>query len=278
MGIERTVQNIQPDFIRDLYKNNFAPLNSAMVVVGNIDKDSLQKELESVLGKWDNTPRIDNTPVNVNKTHRKVFIVNKPDAVQTEIRTGHLSSKRSEKDFFQKQIINLILGGQFSSRLNLNLREKHGYTYGVHSSFNYFKESGYFAISTSVDVNNTVNALKQIYLEIEKIREGITNEELSFAQSSLTKKYPSNFETYTQIAANISTKVINSLPDDYFGTYIKKINSLSLNDVNRIANDSIFQDELISVLVGDSKTIFSQLSEKEFGEIIIFQFEDVFQK
>ncbi len=278
MGIERTVQNIQPDFIRDLYKNNFATLNSAMVVVGNIDKDSLQKELESVLGKWDNTPRIDNTPVNVNRAQRKVFIINKPDAVQTEIRTGHLSSKRSEKDFFQKQAINLILGGQFSSRLNLNLREKHGYTYGVHSHFSYFKEAGYFAISTSVDLSNTANALHEIYLEIEKIRECITNEELSFAQSSLTKKYPSNFETYTQIAANMSTKVINSLPDDYFETYIKKISSLTLNDVNRIANDSIFPDELISVLVGDSKTIFSQLSEKEFGEIAILEFEDVFQK
>ena len=278
MGIERTVQNIQPDFIRNLYKNNFAPLNSAMVVVGNIDKDLLQKELESVLGKWDNTPRIANAPVHVNRTQRKVFIINKPDAVQTEIRTGHLSSKRSEKDFFQKQIINLSLGGQFSSRLNLNLREKHGYTYGVHSSFNYFKEAGYFAVSTSVDVINTVNALSQIYLEIEKIQEGITNEELSFTKSSLTKKYPSNFETYRQIAANISTKVINDLPDDYFETYINKISSLNLNDVNRIANDSIFPDELISVLVGDSKIILSQLSEKEFGEITNLEFEDVFQK
>ena len=96
-----------------------------MVVVGNIDKDLLQKELESVLGKWDQ--QTENRIVHcyhINKTKRKVFIINKPGAVQTEIRTGHLSSKRNEKDFFQKQIINMILGGQFSSRLNLNLQRK----------------------------------------------------------------------------------------------------------------------------------------------------------
>jgi zinc protease len=276
MGIERTVQNIQPDFIRELYKNNFAPLNSAMVVVGNIDKDFLQKELESALGKWDHKPKINSSVTDFNRTKRKVFIINKPGAVQTEIRTGHLSSKRNEKDFFQKQIINMILGGQFSSRLNLNLREKHGYTYGVHSSFNYFKEAGYFAVSTSVDVSNTANALSQIYLEIEKIREGISNKELNFTKSSLTKKYPSNFETYRQIAANISSKVIHNLPDDYFETYVNKINSLSLDDVNKIANNSIYPDELITVLVGDSKSIFSQLSEKEFGEITTLEFEEVF--
>jgi zinc protease len=278
MGIERTVQNIQPDFIRNLYKNNFAPLNSTMVVVGNINKDLLQKELELVLGKWDRKPKTNSSVTDFNRTKRKVIIINKPGAVQTEIRTGHSSSKRNEKDFFQKQIVNMILGGQFSSRLNLNLREKNGYTYGVHSRFSYFKEAGYFAVSTSVDVSNTANALSQIYLEIEKIREGISNKELNFTKSSLTKKYPSNFETYRQIAANISSKVIHNLPDDYFETYINKINSLSLDDVNKIANNSIYPDELITVLVGDSKSIFSQLSENEFGDIMTLEFEDVFAK
>jgi zinc protease len=172
----------------------------------------------------------------------------------------------------------MILGGQFSSKLNLNLREKNGYTYGVHSRFSYFKEAGYFAVSTSVDLNNTANALNEIYKEIEKIRNGISNDELSFTKSSLTKKYPSNFETYRQIAANISSKVIHNLPNDYFETYINKINSLSLDDVNKIAYNSIYPDELITVLVGDSKSIFSQLSENDFGEITTLEFEEVFQK
>ena len=170
----------------------------------------------------------------------------------------------------------MILGGQFSSRLNLNLREKNGYTYGVNSRFNYLKEAGYFAVSASVDLKNTVNALREIYSEVDKIREGITQNEMTFAQFSLTKKYPSNFETFRQIAANISAKVIHNLSDDYFEKYVGKVNSLKLNDVNSIAASSIHSDQLISVLVGDAKKISSQINEKEFGEATILGFDDVF--
>jgi len=276
LGTEQTVQNIQNDSIKNMYEKKFAPLNSSMVVVGNINQDLFQKELEQVFGEWNGTSLTEDQHINHLKSFKILYIINKPDAVQTEIRTGHLSSNRDDTDFFQKQIINLILGGQFSSRLNLNLREKNGYTYGVNSRFNYLKEAGYFAVSTSVDLKNTVNALREIYSEVDKIREGITQNEMTFAQSSLTKKYPSNFETFRQIAANISAKVIHNLSDDYFEKYVGKVNSLKLNDVNSIAASSIHSDQLISVLVGDAKKISSQINEKEFGEATILGFDDVF--
>jgi zinc protease len=163
LGIEPTIQNIQIEFIRNIYQKMFVPGNSLVVVVGNVDLSSLHSELNSVFSNWNAITTIEEPLINLKKSQRKVFIINKKDAVQTEIRTGHLSSKRSEKDYFQKQIMNLVLGGQFSSRLNLNLREKNGYTYGIHSSFNYFKEAGSFEVSTSVDVENTINALREIY-------------------------------------------------------------------------------------------------------------------
>ena len=187
LGIESDIPNIQLQLIRDYYQHKFTPLNSTMIVVGNIDWKSLHKALQEVFSSWDIVSPVNQSEINLKKLQRKTFIVNKPDSVQTEIRTGHLSSKRSEKDFLQKQLINLVLGGQFSSRLNLNLREKHGYTYGVHSRFNYFKEAGYFAVSTSVDIENTANALREIFSEINGIKEGITEEELRFTKSSLTK-------------------------------------------------------------------------------------------
>lgn len=278
LGIETTVQNIQIESIRDLYQKKFSPFNSYVVVVGNIDLKSLQTELNDVFGKWNGKTTIEEPLVNLKKSQRKFFIINKKDAVQTEIRTGHLSSKRSEKDFFQKQILNLVLGGQFSSRLNLNLREKNGYTYGVHSRFNYFKEAGYFAVSTSVDVENTTNALREIYSEINKIKEGIIEDELLFSKSSLTKRFPANFETYRQIASNISSQIINNLPDDYFETYIERVNSVSLDDVNKTTTDSIHPAELITVLVGDSNKILGQINKDEFGETVVLDFEDVFKK
>ena len=275
-GIERTVQNIQLNSVKYSYSNLFTPLNSTLVTVGNLDEEFFQGELEIVFGKWNHTSLINNRTINLNKTTRKIYLINKPDSFQTEIRTGHLSSKRSEDDFFQKQIVNLILGGQFSSRLNSNLREKNGFTYGIHSQFNYLEEAGYFAVSTSVDAANTSAALREIYSEIYKIKSGVTQEELDFAKSSLTKKYPSNFETFRQIASAISTKVIHNLPDNYFETYIEKVSSLQLNNINSIANKSICPDEIISVLVGDSTKILSQLDKNEFGEIEVLSFDEIF--
>lgn len=278
LGIEPTIQEIQIESIRDLYQKKYSPTNSSVVVVGNIDWKSLEANLNDVFGNWHGKTTIEEPLHNPEVSPGKIFIINKKDAVQTEIRTGHLSTKRNEKDFFQKQIMNLALGGQFSSRLNLNLREKNGYTYGVHSRFNYFKEAGYFAVSTSVDVENTTNALREIYSEMNKIKEGITEEELAFAKSSLTKRFPANFETYRQIASNISSKIIHNLPDDYFETYINKVNSVSLDEVNKIAIDSIHPGELITVLVGDSKKILGQITGDEFGDTVILAFEDVFKK
>jgi len=278
MGIENTLQNIQIESIKGLYQKKFSPFNSSVVVVGDIDLKSLQAELKDTFGNWDLKSTIEEPLLNLTKPQRKIFVLNKKDALQTEIRTGHLSSKRTEKDFFQKQIMNLALGGQFSSRLNLNLREKNGYTYGIHSRFNYLKEAGYFAVSTSVDVENTTNALREIYNEINKIKNGITEDELAFSKSSLTKRFPANFETYRQIASNISSKIINNLPDNYFETYIDRVNSVSLDDINKITIDSIHPEQLITVLVGDSNKILGQINGDEFGDIVVLNFEDVFKK
>lgn len=276
LGIENDIENILPQNVRDYYKQRFTPKNSSLIVVGNIDSNSLNKILQDEFASWENVSTLNQPQLNLRKLQRNVLIVNKPDSVQTEIRSGHLSSKRSESDFFQKQIINLVLGGQFSSRLNLNLREKHGYTYGINSSFSYLKEAGYFAVSTSVGIDNTASALKEIFSEIKKIKEGLTADEISFAKSSQTRRFPSNFETYRQISGNISNSIIHNLSDDYFDKYVQKVNSVNLEDVNKIAADSIIPEELITVLVGDSKKLQKQMNEQEFGEIIVLEFDDVF--
>ena len=276
IGTENTVQNIQLHSIKNSYNNFFTPSNSAIIIVGDIDENLLKNELEENFSTWNNSSIYKAPPEVVNRSTKKVYIIDKPGSVQTEIRIGHVSSTRSEKDFFQKQIINLVFGGQFSSRLNLNLREKNGYTYGVHSQFNYLKEAGYFAISTSVDLANTVPALLEIYNEINHIKMGITADELTFAKSSLTKKFPSIFETYRQIAAAISTKVIHDLPDNYFETYVEKVSSLKFDDVNSIAENSISPESIVSVLVGDSKKILSQMVGTEFGEISTLNFDEIF--
>jgi zinc protease len=277
LGIDNTVSKINIEAIRDSYFNNFIPLNSKLVVVGDINLNNLLSQINSALTGWISKSIMNEQVFEVKNSSRTLFIIDKADSVQTEIRVGHLTSKRNPDDFFHKQIFNLVLGGQFSSRLNLNLREKNGYTYGIHSRFNYWKDAGYFGISTSVDTDLTHSALKEIFYEVVKINEGIKADELEFAKSSMIKRFPSNFETYRQVSGNIISKILHNLPDDYFESYVDKVNSVTLEEVNQIGQKSIRSDELVTVLVGDSQKIVGQIKSDEFGEIKIVEYEKIFE-
>jgi len=202
-----------------------------------------------------------------NQDKKSVYIVIKNESVQTEIRVGHHSTGKKSKDFFSKHLLNTILGGQFTSRINLNLREKHGYTYGASSSFNYYKDDAYFGVSTSVGIENTTKALNEIFYELNNIRNQVTEEELSFAKSSIIREFPLNFETYRQVASHIIGRVIYDLPDDYFDTYVENINAVTINEVNKAATENIFPDSAMTVLVGDKDKLLKQLKDDNFGEI-----------
>jgi zinc protease len=168
-------------------------------------------------------------------------------------------------------MLNTILGGQFTSRINLNLREKHGYTYGAGSNFNYFKNNAYFAVSTSVGIENTANALSEIFKEVEGLSDGITDKELEFAKSSIIRKFPLNFETYGQIASNFIGKVIYDLPEDYFDSYFDNINSVTIEDVNNAAANNISPKQATTVLVGDKSKIVSQLDDLHLGDVVVVE-------
>lgn len=277
LGVDKTVNEINIEAVRNSYFNNFIPLNSKLVVVGNIDSNSLQSQIISAVTEWISKSTMNEQVFEFKNSSSRLFIIDKADSVQTEIRMGHLTTKRNPDDYFQKQIFNLVFGGQFSSRLNLNLREKNGYTYGIHSRFNYWKDAGYFGISTSVDTDLTHSALKEIFYEVGKITEGITTDELEFAKSSMIKRFPSNFETYRQVSGNIISKIMHNLPEDYFESYVDRVNSVTLEEVNKIAQKSIRSDELLTVLVGDSNKILNQLKGDEFSEIKVVEYEKIFE-
>ena len=188
-----------------------------------------------------------------------IFLIHKEDSVQSEIRIGHISKKRDEHDYFPRTLLNNILGGQFSSRINLNLREDKGYTYGAFSRFNYFKECAFFYTSTSVGIESTGNAVKEIIKELNLIREGVKENELEFAQLSTIGKYPASFETNQQIAHNLTTKYLYDLPNDYFQTYLERIRDVSREQVNKSAKDHIHTDKLVILVVGDKEKLIPQL-------------------
>ncbi|MCX6149630.1 MAG: pitrilysin family protein [Ignavibacteriales bacterium] len=267
-GFNDTVEKIENDDLKKFYQAFIIPNNSTLVVVGNIEKFELQKELHEYLNGWRTSPLTSFKIIPSVKTATKIYFVHKDAAAQSEIRIGQISSPRKSEDYFSKQIMNMILGGQFTSRININLREKKGYTYGAHSSFNYNKDAAHFSVSTSVNNQNTSDAVKEILKELKGIKEQISLVELELAKASIIRKYPSLFETYGHVARNLTNKVIHSLPDDYFNTYIENITKVSLEEAILSANENIFENELVIVIVGDKNILQNQLKDLNLGEII----------
>ena len=261
VGYEDDIKDITIDEIKSFYKHYFVPNNSTLIAVGDITKEELTEKLNKYLNKWE--PKI--LEVDTYKSKVKeitgIYIIHKDDSVQSEIRIGHLSAKRDKRDIFQRTLLNNILGGQFSSRINLNLREEKGYTYGAFSRFNYFKDNAIFYASTSVGIENTGKAVFEIIKELNFIKEGVTEKELDFAKSSAIRKFPSNFETNRQVAYNLTTKYLYKLPDDYFDTYMDKIREVSIEGVNKSAIDHIHPDKLTILIVGDKNKLIPQLKE-----------------
>ena len=270
LGYEKNIDKIVNDDINLNYRNFVLPNNSFVIATGDIDKNELVETFNKNLSGWDSNNFKNYLQIEDKNDIQKVYIVGKEDSVQTEIRIGQHSSGRNSKDYFAKHLMNTTLGGQFTSRINLNLREKHGYTYGAGSNFNYYKENAYFSVYTSVGIEDTNNALIEIFRELHNIRKGVSEEELNFAKSSIVRKFPSNFETYKQITSNIAGKIIFNLADDYFRNYIENINSITLEDVNKAAVENIFPDRMTTILVGDKIKLLEQLKSSEFGEVEVY--------
>lgn len=269
-GYEKTVSNISNDDVKNFYAQYFTPDRSYLVVVGDTNKDELEDKLNRHFIDW--KPGKNNittsTDTSITSNQPGFYYVDKKDAVQSEIRVGHLSQRRDLLDYFPKLILNTILGGQFSSRLNLNLREKHGYTYGASSMFSYYKENAHFFVSTSVGIENTSNALDEIIKELNEIKNGITTVELDFAKSSIIRKFPLQFETYTQIASNLIGMIKYSLPVDYFNKYLDNVKNVSKEDINGITKKNIFPDKLLITVVGDKEKLLKQAGDFNLSKIV----------
>lgn len=267
IGDSESIKSIKNDEVKNFFNQYFVPANSDLIVVGSISR----KELETKLNRYLNSVTKQNIDRNGSSAFvnnkSKIFFIHKDDAAQSEIRVGHLTNKRTDPDYYAKTILNSILGGQFSSRLNLNLREDKGFTYGVSSGFYYNEPSGYFQIATSVQSENTGQALEEINKEIVGIKDNVSDKEIDFVKSYLIKRFPAMFETYSQIANNLTSLIHHSLDLDYFNNYIKNIESCSKVEIENAAKQRIVTDDLIYLIVGNEEVVLPQL-ENLSGSII----------
>ncbi len=259
IGYENSVRDISNGDIKNFYKNNITSTNAKLIVVGNLTENEVIDRFNKYLGEWKFSTRSNMVFEMPKRNSTKIYFVHKENSAQSEIRVGHISKKRNAEDYIPTRIMNTILGGQFSSRINLNLREQKGFTYGAGSSFQYYKEVGFFEVSTAVNIENTGAAIIEIIKELTGIRKNILPEEIDLAKSYLIKQFPSRFETYSQVAKNIEQLLVYDLSTGELKDYIQKIEAATQNEICSSALENIFPDELVVVAVGDRTKISGQL-------------------
>jgi zinc protease len=256
-----SIKNITNKDVSEFYKNNYSPNGASLIVVGDISRNELEIVLNESISNWKNNNTTNYAEYKLDQSKRQLILIDKAEAAQSEIRVGHISEARNSNNFYARTIMNSILGGQFSSRINLNLRENKGYTYGANSNYHYNRLGSSFAVSTSVKSENTSASLREILFELENIKISITSEEINFSKSYLIRRYPSLFETYSQIASNISLLPIFELKKDYFSNYINNISIVTSSEIEDCAKESIQLENLVIVVVGNQKVLGDQLNK-----------------
>jgi predicted Zn-dependent peptidase len=264
--------------LRAQYTAAFRPNNSALLVVGDIAPDKAMALLETGFGGW--RSQASATPVKQPAVEppakREIFIVDKPGAPQTQIRIGSIGVPRSTVDYFPLQVMNTILGGSFSSRLNMNLREKNGYTYGASSGFDMRAEAGPFAAAAGVQTDKTSEALKEFFNELNGILQAVPADELARAKNYVSLRFPSGFEATGDISRRLEEVLIYHLADDYFSKYVQNIEAVTAADVQRVARKYIQPGRFVVVVVGDRKVIEPGIKALNLGEIKTLGIDDVF--
>jgi zinc protease len=279
MGTAETIKTFTADDLRAFYTSAFRPDRATLLAVGDITANQVMPLFEKHFGAWKPTGAATSEKLaltDARRPPRQVYLVDKPGAPQSQIRIGWVGVPRSTPDYFPIQVMNSILGGSFSSRLNMNLREKHGYTYGATSNFDMRASAGPFAAAAGVQTDKTSESLKEFFNELEAIKKPVPAGELSRAKNYVALRYPSGFETTGDISRQLENALIFHLPDDYFSTYVQRIQAVTAADVQRVARKYITPLRFAVVVVGDVKVIEPGIRGLKLGPITVMSVDDVF--
>jgi len=273
-GDEATVGLLTPDVLRGVHRAVLAPDQAAFVVGGDLTGLDVPQIVETALGAFarqaSSTADAGTQPPKVGSAvaHPTVRFYHRPGSVQTEVRIGHVGLSRRAPDFHAVQIMSAILGGLFNSRLQMNLREEKGYTYGIGASFDMRRGAGPFSVRSAVQTAATVPAIREILGELDRIRETeVTPAELAAARDYLVGVFPLRFETPGAVVAALGGLFLHSLPDDELARYRHAIEAVTIADVQKVAQDHIRPGELAIVAVGDADAVGADLRAAGFGDL-----------
>jgi len=259
------------------HAEKYRPANSTLIVVGDVTTATVLPMLESAFGNWtgERAAQRAAVPASPRPRAREVTIVDMPGAEQTAIRVGTVGVARSTPDYFPLQVLNTVLGGSFTSRLNQNLREEHGYAYGANSRFDMRLSAGPFVAAANVQTDKTAESLTEMFNELEAIRKPIGADELAKIKNYLALGFPSAFETIEDLAARLEELAIYGLPEQFYADYTTKIGAVTAATAQRAASAIIVPDALAVVVVGDRARIEPGIRALNLGPVRVVSVEDM---
>jgi zinc protease len=265
LGTEASIKKLTRDELQGFWREHFVPANAALVVAGAITVPELRKLSESTFGAW---PRGTSTVPAVGApatTNSKLIIVDRPGSPQTQLRVAMVGVARSNPDYVPVRVMNALLGGLFSSRINMNLRETHGYTYGARSQFTFNRHPGPFEVSSGVRTDVTAPAVREVFSELKRIAATrVTPAELTLAKDAITQSLPGSFETSDRTVANLSALFTYGLPLNYYSNLPEQISVVDAQAVQEVARKYIGPGKFVVIAVGDRAKI-GQALETELG-------------
>jgi len=271
IGSEASLAAMDVDAARGFHARSMRPGVSTLIAVGDCDHAAIVQLASDAFGDWTGTSDGEPGDGGPLPHSARLNVVPRPKAPQSELRIGQVSVARDTPDYHPLVVANTILGGQFVSRINLNLREDKGLTYGARTAFEFRRRSGPFVLQVSVQTSGTAKAIEESLGEIAGIRgtRPVTPAELELGIAALTRGYARSFETGEQIGRGALQLALYDLPDDYFEQFVPRIERVTADDVSRVMARHLDPARLVTLVVGDLDAIGADLAQLDLGEPVI---------
>lgn len=270
-GTETSVAGLNRAALAAFAERAYRPDGSGLVVVGDVEPDEVMTVLDGLLAGWSGAVEVPAAPRGVARhPNRSVHVIHRPGAVQSELRIGHPGVPRTVDDYPALVVGNAVLGGTFGSRLNMNLGESKGYTYGIRSSFAFRRGPGPFRVSTAVDTDVTADAVGEAVGEVERyVAEGPTDDEVRSARDYIAGVFPLRLETTGRVAGRVAELMIYGLSDDAWNRYRDDIRAVGADAALAAVRSHVHPERLTTVVVGDADAVTKDLEALDLGPVTV---------
>jgi zinc protease len=268
VGTETSNKTTSRNDLMDFHTRAYKPQGAALVLVGALTENEAQTLAEKHFGGWSGGSPVPQAPGALPVGSRRIVIVDRPGSPQTQLAVGSIGVERSHPDLVAIELMNAILGGTFSSRINTNLREVHGYTYGAKSGFTYLRGRGPFLISAAVRTDSTAASISEVFHEISQLRETlVTAEELAIVKESFSRALLSQFKSIRESTDSISNLFVHHLGLEHYQEMLDRVSAVRLSEVQEMAKQHLQPESMIIVAVGDASKIEWELRRMNLGPV-----------